>query len=67
MIIPESAQDNQSCLWTFSRLIEMTELYAGEVIWTQRDDLDMIIGQALVIYFSPLAYKDIMAMMGNLN
>jgi hypothetical protein len=67
MIIPEPAQDSQSCLWSFGRLIEQSVLYAGEVDYVTRDDLGMVIGSVNLIYFSPLALFDMKRYVGNNN
>jgi hypothetical protein len=67
MINPEPAQDSQSCLWSLSRLIEQSVLYAGEVDYVTRDDLGMVIGSVKLIYFSPLALYDMTRYAGNLN
>jgi hypothetical protein len=67
MINPEPAQDSQSCLWGFTRLLEQTELYAGIVQYRTRDNLGMIIGAVDLLYISPMALQDMAFYAGHLN
>lgn len=63
MINPEVA-DNKAVLWTYSRMMEKTELYAGKVKIKETDNLGMVIGEVEEIYYSPMALNDIWLIVG---